>query len=307
MAMDPSAAGQTLLVATDGSVADGTALDGLVANAEADAAIVVGVGESALAAVEEAGFGTVSTVATVAVGATGDASTVTDALSDRPGPTDAIADRADLGAVGQAINRQVSDLDGDARPVIIVNSLSELLRANTAEDVFYFMHLLEGLIEARDGRGLYLYDRGEHDTHELATLAELADGVVAAPGVDADDIDLSLPEPALGDRAVNRLVAYTPALWLLAVLTFGMTDIVTTYIGLSYGLAYEASPLAAMIFDDHRFGYIYIAKAAVFVLFYLVWRFVPRPYNVSVPLGLSIIGIVITAWNSYVILVGLLS
>lgn len=308
IADDPIADGSALFVATDGPTADGTELDQLLSAANGRVAIVASVGTEAGEAFADASFGSVSDVVGVAVGAEPVAKPVlTRPFEPTVNEPITLDDPGDLGEVGQAINRHLSDHAGKGRPVVIVNSLTELLRVNTAEEVFYFLHLLIGIIESIGGVGLFVYDIAQHETHELATLSELGDGVVATASVaETDAVELTLPAPSLGDRVVNTLVAYTPALWLLAVLTFGITDIVTTYIGLSYGLAYEASPLAAMIFDDNRFGYIYVAKGAIFLLFFLIWRFVPRPYDVSVPLGLSLMGIAITIWNSYVILVGAL-
>lgn len=304
---DTLADGSTLFVATDGPVTSGAGLERLVSAANADVAVVVSVGAEAVEAASSARMGTVRSVAEVTVGADPEhPSRLSSSLSPVQGATTAIDDPTELGEVGQAVNRFLSDevTDGD-RALVIVNSVSTLLRSNTTEHVFYFMHLLIGLIQSRGGVGLFTYDIAKHETVELATLAELVDGVAVEPGLDEDgSFDLSLPEPVLGERVVNSLVAYTPVLWILAVLTFGMTDIITTYIGLATGVAYEASPLAAAIFGDHRFGFIYVAKAAVFVLFFLIWRFVPTPYNVSIPLGLLILGVMITAWNTYVIFVG---
>lgn len=301
--------GSILFVATDGSIATAEGIDRLVAATRANVAIVASIGAGAIEAANEASFGTASGVAHVHVGEhTEPPSRLTDALDPHQPVIDRIEDRADLGAVGQAINRHLSDHGvRSGRPVVIVNSLTEILRNNTTEHVFYFMHLLIGLVRSHGGVCLFIYDRQKHETHELATLAELVDGVAVEPGLEeANGFDLAMPQPSVGDRAVNSLVAYSPVLWILAVLTFGMTDIVTTYIGLASGVAYEASPLAALIFEDNRFGYIYVAKGAVFVLFYLIWRFVPTPYNVSVPLGLTILGTSITLWNSYVIATGFL-
>lgn len=300
--------GAALFVATDGPTATGAILDHLTPAADADVALVVSVGDEAAAAADAAAFGTVGDLVHIVVGVESAPTRLMSSLEAHAAPTDTVDDPGDLGAVGQSVNRHLTDRIRDGhRPVVIVNSVTKLLRHNTAERVFYFMHLLLGIVDRRDGVALFTYDIAQHDTHELSTLAELADAVAATPGIDADvAADLHLPEPSRGDRVVNRLVAFSPALWILAVLTFGMTDIVTTYIGLSYGLAYEASPLAAAIFDDHRFGYIYIAKGAVFLLFFLIWRFIPTPYNVSVPLGLFLVGTAITIWNTHVILSGLL-
>lgn len=299
--------GATLFVAADGPIATADDLDALAAAVSADVAIVVSVGPEAEAAFTEASLGTIPEVIGIGVSDEGRRS---DRLAAPFRAHERVAvsldDPSDLGEVGQAINRAVSDhVNHNQRPVIIINSISAILRHNTAEHVFYFLHLLDGLIERTNGIGLYLHDIAHHETHEFSTLGELVDDVTAVPGLETGSVDLTIPLPSYGDRVVNVLVAHSPLLWVLAVLTFGMTDIVTTFIGLSQGMAHEASPLASAIFGDHGFGFIYVIKAAVFLLFYFLWRFIPTPYNVSIPLGLFIVGSLITAWNLVVITSGI--
>lgn len=300
--------GATLFVANDGPIATADQLDDLLAAVDADVAIVVSVGSEAAEAFTDAALGSVAEVIGIGVNEPSPRERLTAAFQAHDRVTVSLDDPSDLGEVGQAINRAVSDhVESGQRPVVVINSISALLRHNTAEHVFYFMHLLDGLLGRSDGIGLYIHDIKHHETHEFATLSELVEGAAAIPGLeDRHDLDLVLPSPGRGERAVNTLVAHSPLLWILAILTFGMTDIITTYLGITLEVAHEASPLAAAIFGEHRFGFIYVAKAAIFILFYLLWRFIPAPYNVSIPLGLFILGTAITVWNTFIITSSLL-
>jgi hypothetical protein len=44
-------------------------------------------------------------------------------------------------------------------------------------------------------------------------------------------------------------------------------------------------------------------KAVVFVGFFAVWKYVSWPYSVGVPLGLALLGVAVTIWNTGIILV----
>ena len=94
-------------------------------------------------------------------------------------------------------------------------------------------------------------------------------------------------------------------LWLLAVLTFGVGDLVTTGYGLSVGLA-ESHPAFAMFNDIPVMGAIAVftgVKAVVILLFAGGWYSIrTRDYAQGIPFGLSLLGTAITMWNSYLIL-----
>jgi hypothetical protein len=102
---------------------------------------------------------------------------------------------------------------------------------------------------------------------------------------------------------VRLLTRYTPVLWGVGIVFFGVADLVSTFVGL-YGFerAVEASPVVAALV--HRFGLMTfpILKIGSFVLFYAVWRVVPRPYCVGVPLALATLGVLVTVWNAAVLL-----
>ena len=44
-------------------------------------------------------------------------------------------------------------------------------------------------------------------------------------------------------------------------------------------------------------------KLLTFGLVYLLWRVTPRPYRIGVPLGIAILGIMVTVWNIVILIV----
>lgn len=89
--------------------------------------------------------------------------------------------------------------------------------------------------------------------------------------------------------------------WLLAVLLFGVGDVVTTSVGLGVPGVVEADPVARALIESFGLGSIVGLKLLAFGLCYAVWRAVPRPYCTGVPLGLAGLGAVVTAWNVLVV------
>lgn len=99
--------------------------------------------------------------------------------------------------------------------------------------------------------------------------------------------------------ALPELSGTTP--WLLAVLLFGVGDVVTTSVGLTLPGVVEADPVARVAIDSFGVGSIVGLKLLAFGLCYAVWRTVPRPYCLGVPLGLAALGAAVTAWNVLVV------
>lgn len=89
--------------------------------------------------------------------------------------------------------------------------------------------------------------------------------------------------------------------WLLAVLLFGVGDVVTTGVGLGLPGVVEADPIARTLIDS--FGVVSIVglKLLAFALCYAIWRIVPRPYCQGVPLGLAGLGGAVTVWNTLIV------
>ena len=90
-------------------------------------------------------------------------------------------------------------------------------------------------------------------------------------------------------------------LWWTTFLFFCVGDVLTTHVGLSmYGVV-EAGPLVAPVLREHGLVAMVALKGVTVGLFYVVAQVIPEPHAVGVPLGLAIIGVLVTAWNLIVI------
>ena len=90
--------------------------------------------------------------------------------------------------------------------------------------------------------------------------------------------------------------------WIVAILFYGFGDIITTLAGLQIAGITEGGPLVALIVDQHGPGFIYVVKVTTIALFYLLWKVIPRPYRIGIPIGVSLVGIGVTVWNVGMIL-----
>ena len=90
------------------------------------------------------------------------------------------------------------------------------------------------------------------------------------------------------------------ALWFVAVLLFGAGDALTTAIGLSMG-AVELHPFFGDLIEEYVLLVIIPLKIATFCLCYVLWALVPWPFRIGVPIGLTILGTIVTVWNIYII------
>ena len=95
-------------------------------------------------------------------------------------------------------------------------------------------------------------------------------------------------------------------LWGLAVLVYGVGDLLSTLVGIRLG-AREGNPLPAALIDLAP-GFLEAAllltvwKAVTILAFVgFAWR-LPSEYAVAVPIGLSLIGIAVVGWNASVLL-----
>lgn len=91
-------------------------------------------------------------------------------------------------------------------------------------------------------------------------------------------------------------------LWPVAVLGFGVGDIVTTVVGLQLVGVVELNPLVIGLLRVSALGTMVGLKLLVLCGGYLLWRRLPRTSAVGVPLGLAVLGVVVTAWNLHVVL-----
>jgi len=103
--------------------------------------------------------------------------------------------------------------------------------------------------------------------------------------------------PTLEQSRVHRV------LWMLAVLTFGLGDIATTAYLFVYTPFVEGNPLLAAAFHAHGIWVLVPLKAVGFGVFYGLYRATPSEWRVGVPIGLLLIGGVVSVWNFFLVLV----
>jgi hypothetical protein len=100
--------------------------------------------------------------------------------------------------------------------------------------------------------------------------------------------------------SIERLQFTQPLLWSVAIVFFGIGDMVTTGFGLSMNAVHEAGPVTSVFLEQYGLLSMVAVKLAVFGGFYFVWRLTPRRYQIGVPLGLVIVGVVVVWWNLFV-------
>lgn len=109
------------------------------------------------------------------------------------------------------------------------------------------------------------------------------------------------PTWARVESYLSEFAARTDELWVYALLTYVVGDLVTTFVGLQYTPLTEIGPLPAAILSEFGFGGLVVTKLLFLGLFVLLWRVAPRPASVGVPLALVIVGTGITVWNIFLI------
>lgn len=104
-------------------------------------------------------------------------------------------------------------------------------------------------------------------------------------------------EREVNPSAVTALVGNERLLWVVAVAFFGIGDLATTWAGLHFEQVAEVGPVV----DDVILAYGTVAmvglKLFVFAVGYALWRIVPAPHRAGVPLGLAVLGVLVTFWN----------
>lgn len=90
-------------------------------------------------------------------------------------------------------------------------------------------------------------------------------------------------------------------LWGVAFLTFVFCDISTTSIGLRLDGVIELHPVAGQFFEVSVLGTMLLLKLVVFGGGYLLWKHAPAPHRLGIPLGLATQGVLVTAWNCYIL------
>lgn len=128
---------------------------------------------------------------------------------------------------------------------------------------------------------------------------------VSPPGRDEDDDPANRPTAGRlrwQSSALFRDCERNEALlWKLSVAFFVVGDIATTMIGLGLPGVSEAGPLVRHVLSE--FGVVgVVALKSVFVAgTYVVAAQISGSHRLSVPLGLSVTGVGVTAWNCTII------
>lgn len=104
-------------------------------------------------------------------------------------------------------------------------------------------------------------------------------------------------------EAVSVLVDSVLYLWVAAIVFFGIGDLVTTIIGLKVGNVAEVGPVVAPLIDLYGLGILGFLKLGAIGVCYVLWRWIPDPYAVGTPLGLAVLGLLVTGWNILILLV----
>ena len=105
--------------------------------------------------------------------------------------------------------------------------------------------------------------------------------------------------------AVDPPDGFRTALWTTAVAFFGVGDLVTTAVGLGFAGVVEAGPVVGPVVDQYGIAGIGLVKLLVLAGSYGLWRAVPAPHRLGIPLGIAVVGVGVTGWNIAVIAVAL--
>ena len=102
------------------------------------------------------------------------------------------------------------------------------------------------------------------------------------------------------ERVVRAITRHSSLLWVFAILTFGVGDVVTTVVGLSLG-AVESHPLGDLVLGLAGVPGMIAWKAGTFVLFAGFAALTPRQWRVGIPIGVVLWGTVVTTWNLVIV------
>jgi hypothetical protein len=103
------------------------------------------------------------------------------------------------------------------------------------------------------------------------------------------------------DDPLAPLLDHQRAVWVVAVLAYGVGDLATTTVGLSLGRVAEAGPLATRVLARWGWPGLVGLKTVVLAAFFALWYAVRTPGRVAVPLALAVVGVGVTLWNLVVI------
>jgi cation transporter-like permease len=100
---------------------------------------------------------------------------------------------------------------------------------------------------------------------------------------------------------IDELAGIEPWLWSFSVLFFALGDLLTTQFAITTNPLSEGNPVVGWMILNHGLAGFVVLKLAAFVVAYVSWRVIYPPYNVTIPLTLSVMGIGITTWNLFLI------
>lgn len=87
-------------------------------------------------------------------------------------------------------------------------------------------------------------------------------------------------------------------LWTVSLVFYGLGDTLTTYVGLEQSYIVEVGPVAGPVIREYHVLGMVGLKSVVFGLCVGMYVLAPKPFHVGVPLGLAGVGVVLTVWNS---------
>lgn len=92
-----------------------------------------------------------------------------------------------------------------------------------------------------------------------------------------------------------------PELWVVAVAFYGVGDLVTTVIGIRMSGVVEIGPVAGPMLAEYGVEGLLVLKILTIAGGYGVWQLLPAPHRTGVPLGLAVVGMGVTGWNTLIV------
>jgi hypothetical protein len=97
----------------------------------------------------------------------------TDVLASTAGAVETVPDVDDVAAVGTLVNDYLAAWEGAGDTAVVVDDLSVVLDAVSAETAFRFLHALLSRASAADARVVVGFDDADHPPHVVETFAPL--------------------------------------------------------------------------------------------------------------------------------------
>lgn len=94
------------------------------------------------------------------------------------------------------------------------------------------------------------------------------------------------------------------AMWYTSLATFGVGDVVTTYIGMKQRGVEEGHPLLDAVIEDSGVAGMVGMKAMAFALAGAAYSQVSEDHRIGIPIGLTLLGSYATIHNTRTIMIG---